>query len=176
MKIIKIAFLLILSTSLFSQSFYNFEVFDIDSNKFELNTLKGKKILVVNVASKCGYTKQYADLEKLYTTYKDSNFVIIAFPANNFLKQEPGTNSEIKEFCSVNYGVSFPMMAKISVKGDDIHPLYEWLTTKEKNLVMDSNVKWNFQKYMINEDGSLYNFASPRDNPLSEEIINWITK
>jgi len=165
-----------LSTGIFAQSFYNFTVYDVDSNKFELSQLKGKKVLIVNVASKCMYTKQYPNLEKLYQTYKDSNFVIIGFPANNFLKQEPGTNDEIKEFCTLNYGVTFPIMAKISVKGKDIHPLYKWLTSKEQNGVENSKVKWNFQKYMINEDGSLYGYVKPGKKPFTEKIIDWITK
>jgi glutathione peroxidase len=128
----------------------------------------------VNTASKCGLTPQYEDLEKLYKEYKDKNFVIIGFPANNFLSQEPGTNEEIATFCQVNYGVTFPMMAKISVKGDDIHPVYSWLTQKDKNGVMDSKVKWNFQKYMINENGELVDVAFPKEEPYSDKIVNWI--
>ena len=164
-----------MTSNLFAQSFYDFTVYDVDSNKFELSQLKGKKVLVVNVASKCMYTKQYPDLEKLYQTYKDSNFVIIGFPANNFMKQEPGTNEEIKEFCTLNYGVTFPIMAKISVKGKDIHPLYKWLTSKEQNGVENSKVKWNFQKYMINEDGSFHAYVKPGKKPFTEKIIDWIT-
>jgi len=165
-----------ISSATFSQnkSFYDFKVQTIDGENFDLSTLKGKKVLVVNTASKCGFTPQYEDLQKLYEKYKDKNFVIIGFPANNFMNQEPGSNQEIKQFCSANYGVTFPMMTKISVKGDDIHPLYQWLTEKERNGVMDSKVKWNFQKYMIDEDGNLVDMASPRTNPLDEQIINWI--
>jgi glutathione peroxidase len=174
MNFIKTLILVFISTVSFSQSFYDFEIYDIDSNKVDLHQFKGKKILVVNTASKCGFTPQYTDLEKLYKTYKDSNFVIIGFPANNFLKQEPGTNKEIKEFCSLNFGVSFPMMAKISVKGDDIHSLYIWLTSKDKNGLEDSKVKWNFQKYMINEDGTLHGYVNPNIEPFSDEIVNWI--
>ncbi len=166
----------IIAMSSFSQNIFDFKVLDIDSNEIKLSDFKGKKILIVNVASKCGFTKQYTDLEKLYETYKDSNFVIIGFPSNNFLKQEPGTNAEIKKFCSLNFGVSFPMMAKISVIGDDIAPLYKWLTNKDLNGVEDSKVKWNFQKYMINEDGTLFGHLSPNVNPLSDKIISWITK
>lgn len=156
------------------KSFYDFTVKDIDGNPFSLSTLKGKKVLVVNTASKCGFTPQYADLEKLYQEYKDKNFVIIGFPANNFMGQEPGTNEEIKNFCSVNYGVSFPMMSKISVKGKDMDPLYKWLTTKELNKVMDSNVGWNFQKYLIDEHGNLVDMAPSKEKPYSERIVNWI--
>ncbi|MGC9373693.1 MAG: glutathione peroxidase [Bacteroidales bacterium] len=175
-NIVLIILLAMISSATFSQnkSFYDFKVQTIDGENFDLSTLKGKKVLVVNTASKCGFTPQYEDLQKLYEKYKDKNFVIIGFPANNFMNQEPGSNQEIKQFCSANYGVTFPMMTKISVKGDDIHPLYQWLTEKERNGVMDSKVKWNFQKYMIDEDGNLVNMASPRTNPLDEQIINWI--
>lgn len=157
-----------------STSFYEFKVKTIDDEDFSLSSLKGKKVLVVNTASKCGFTPQYEDLQKLYEKYKNQNFVIIGFPANNFMSQEPGTNSEIKEFCSSKYNVTFPMMSKISVKGDDIHPLYQWLTKKELNGKMDSKVKWNFQKYMIDENGNLVDVAYSKTNPLDEQIINWI--
>lgn len=152
-----------------TQSFYDFTVQDIQGNQFALSQLKGKKVLVVNTASKCGFTPQYADLEKLYETYKDKNFVIVGFPANNFLRQEPGTNSQIEEFCQKNYGVTFPMMAKISVKGDDMHPLYKWLTESTK-----SSVSWNFQKYMIDETGKIVDFVSPSTKPFDKKIISWI--
>ena len=157
-------------------SIYDFTVNDISGNAFALSQLKGKKVLIVNTASKCGLTPQYEDLEALYKKYKDQNFVIIGFPANNFLSQEPGSNEQIAEFCKLNYGVSFPMMAKLSVKGDDQHPLYQWLTQKSLNGVMDSEVKWNFQKYLINTDGSLANVVNPKDQPFSEIIIQWIEK
>lgn len=156
------------------KSFHDFVVKDISGQEFDLKQLKGKKVLVVNTASKCGLTPQYEDLEKLYNEYKNQNFVIIGFPANNFMNQEPGTNEEISEFCEKNYGVSFPMMSKISVKGDDMHPLYEWLTNKEKNGKMDSKVSWNFQKYMINEAGKLVGYVKPRIKPYNEEIIAFI--
>jgi glutathione peroxidase len=176
-KNIAVIFLLLLGLQLFSQqSFYDFKVKSIDGSEFDFATLKGKKVLVVNTASKCGFTPQYADLEKLYKEYKDRNFVIIGFPANNFLSQEPGTNEEIKTFCSINYGVTFPMMEKISVKGKDIHPLYKWLTLKSENKVMDSKVKWNFQKYLINEDGTLFDVVYPSDEPYSDKIINWLNQ
>lgn len=157
-----------------TKSFYDFEVKDISGNTFDLASLKGKKVLVVNTASKCGNTPQYADLEKLYKEYKDKNFVIIGFPANNFMGQEPGTNEEIQNFCTINYGVTFPMMSKISVKGKDIDPLYQWLTSKELNGVMDSQVSWNFQKYMIDENGHLVDVVAPREKPYSEKIIAWL--
>lgn len=132
--------------------------------------------MIVNVASKCGLTPQYEALEQVYETYKDSNFVIIAFPANNFKEQEPGTNEEIKEFCSLNYGVTFPIMSKISVKGDDIHPLYKWLTTKELNSVSDSSIKWNFQKYLINTEGKIDHVINPWVKPDNKKITNWIVE
>jgi glutathione peroxidase len=155
-------------------SFYDLKTKTIDGKEFDFSSLKGKKVLVVNTASKCGYTPQYEDLEKLYQTYKDKNFVIIGFPANNFMRQEPGTNSEIKEFCTKNYGVAFQMMEKISVKGDDMDPVYLWLTSKIKNGKMDSEVKWNFQKYMIDEKGNLVDIAYSKEKPMSDKIVNWI--
>jgi len=130
--------------------------------------------MVVNTASKCGYTPQYADLQALYEKYQDQNFVVIGFPANNFMKQEPGSNKEIKEFCTSTYKVSFPMMGKISVKGKDMHPLYGWLTSKSLNGVMDSEVKWNFQKYLIDERGILVMVIDPGEKPNSERVIKWI--
>jgi glutathione peroxidase len=144
------------------ESFYEFTVKDIDGNDFSFSQLKGKKVLIVNTASRCGFTPQYADLEKFYEDHKDKNFIIIGFPANNFLGQEPGTDQEIKAFCQKNYGVTFPMMSKIDVKGKDIHPVYQWLTSKERNGVRDSEVKWNFQKYLINEEGVLVDILNPR--------------
>ncbi|MBN2481637.1 MAG: glutathione peroxidase [Bacteroidales bacterium] len=156
------------------KSFHDFQVTDIDGNVFDLGSLVGKKVLVVNTASKCGFTPQYADLEKLYKEYGNRNFVVVGFPANDFLGQEPGTDEEIKAFCQLNYGVTFPMMSKISVRGKDIHPLYEWLTSKELNGVMDSEVSWNFQKYMIDEAGNLIGMVPPRKNPNSDEILDWL--
>jgi glutathione peroxidase len=157
-----------------AKSFYDFTVKTINGEDFALSSLKGKKVLVVNTASKCGYTPQYADLEKLYKEYGGDHFVIIGFPANNFLSQEPGSNEEIENFCRVNYGVTFPMMAKISVKGKDIHPLYQWLTSKSLNGVMDSQVKWNFQKYLIDENGRLVDVVMTKESPYCERIISWL--
>ncbi|MCG8580941.1 MAG: glutathione peroxidase [Bacteroidales bacterium] len=157
------------------ESFYDFEVSTIDGKVFNLSELKGKKVMVVNVASKCGLTPQYEQLQKVYELYGGDDFTIIGFPANNFMKQEPGTNEEIATFCEKNYGVTFMMMSKISVKGDDIHPLYEWLTTGELNNFEDSKVKWNFQKYLINENGEIEKVISPKTKPDDKEIIDWIT-
>ena len=165
---------LIVTTGYSQTSFYDLKAKTIDGKDFSFASLKGKKILVVNTASKCGNTPQYKDLETLYQKYKDKNFVIIGFPANNFGHQEPGTNTEIKEFCSKNYGVTFPMMEKISVKGDDKDAVYKWLTEKKLNAKMDSEVKWNFQKYMIDEKGNLVDFVAPSDSPMSDKIVNWV--
>ena len=165
-----------LSTQLFSQTFYDLRSKTIEGKDFNFSDLKGKKVLIVNTASKCGYTPQYEELEKIYKEYKDNNFVIIGFPANNFLKQEPGTNEEIKAFCTKNYGVSFPMMQKISVKGDDQDVVYKWLTDKKQNGKMDSSVKWNFQKYLIDENGNLVDVLYSSEKPTSEKIVNWINK
>ena len=159
-----------------NKSFYDFNVTTIDGKEFPLSSLKGKKVLVVNVASKCGLTPQYAQLEKLYEKYKDKDFVIIGFPANNFMEQESGSYEEIAQFCSLNYGVTFPMMAKISVKGKEIAPLYQWLTEKKLNGKEDAAVQWNFQKFMIDENGNWVGFASPKESPFSEKIVTWIEK
>ncbi len=159
-----------------SKTLYDFKATTIDGQPFDLSTLKGKKVLIVNVASKCGYTPQYAQLEELYKKYSAENFVILGFPANNFMSQEPGTNAEIKDFCTSKYDVTFPMMAKISVKGKDIDPLYSWLTAKDQNGVLDAPVKWNFQKFMISEQGQVAGFAAPGDKPFDEKIISWIEK
>ncbi len=158
-----------------AQGIYDFTVKDIDGNDFSLSQLKGKKVMIVNVASKCGLTPQYEQLEQVYKEFKDENFVIIGFPANNFMKQEPGTDEEIKEFCTLNYGVTFPMMSKISVKGNDKAPIYEWLTSEELNGYKNSSVKWNFQKYLIDENGALAEVISPNVKPDNDKITSWIT-
>lgn len=180
MQLFKFLLLAIINISIMStinaqqKSFHDFSAKTIDGETLDFSSLKGKKVLVVNTASKCGLTPQYEDLEKLYEKYGGDRFTIIGFPANNFMSQEPGTNEEIKEFCEVNYGVTFQMMSKISVKGKDIDPIYKWLTSKEENGVMDSKVSWNFQKYMIDENGNLVDYVSPKENPMSDKIINWI--
>lgn len=156
------------------RTFHDFTMTTLEGEEFELAQLKGKKVLVVNTASKCGLTPQYAEMEELYKKYGGDKFVVLGFPANNFLKQEPGTDKEIAEFCTKNYGVTFLMFSKISVKGTDIHPLYSWLTQKELNGVEDAGVKWNFQKFMIDEDGKWAGVVGPRKSPLNEEIVNWI--
>ena len=157
------------------ESLYDFTVKDIYGEDFEFSDLKGKKIMIVNTASKCGLTPQYKGLENLYSKYKNDNFIIIGFPANNFLWQEPGSNEKIATFCEENYGVSFPMMSKISVRGSSMHPIYKFLTDKSKNGVISSSVSWNFQKYLINEDGTIHKVMSPRTKPEDQKIIDWIT-
>jgi glutathione peroxidase len=157
-----------------AKTLYDFKATTIDGKEFDFSSLKGKKVLIVNTASKCGFTPQYADLQKLYTTYGGDKFTIIGFPENNFLNQEPGTNEEIQNFCKVNYGVTFQMMAKVSVKGKDIHPVYKWLTQKSENGVLDAPVTWNFQKFMIDENGHVFGSVSPKEKPDSEKIVNWI--
>ena len=167
-------FILLFNITINAQSFFDYTVVDINGNNFALSQLKGKKVMVVNVASKCSLTPQYKQLEALFKKYQYSSFIIIGFPANNFMKREPGTNEEIKEFCSLNYGVTFPIMSKISVKGDDIAPLYQWLTKKELNGFDNSSVKWNFQKYLINENGEIEHVMNPWAKPDNKKIINWI--
>jgi glutathione peroxidase len=159
---------------MYKESLHQFKVTDLSGNIFDFSTLKGKKIMLVNTASKCGLTPQYKQLQELYSQFKDKNFVIVGFPANNFGKQEPGTNKEISEFCTLNYGVTFPMMAKISVKGDDMHAVYQFLTQKAKNGLEDSSVAWNFQKYLLDEDGYLVKVISPKTTPNNADIIKWI--
>ncbi|WP_348812623.1 glutathione peroxidase [Flavobacterium maritimum] len=163
-----------MNTPIAKETIYQFKVEDLSGNTFDFSTLKGKKIMIVNTASKCGLTPQYKDLEALYKEYKDKGFVIVGFPANNFASQEPGTNEEIAAFCQLNYGVTFPMMDKVSVKGDDMCAVYQFLTQKAKNGLQDSQVEWNFQKYLINEKGELEKVISPKTLPTDPEVVNWI--
>ena len=151
-------------------SIHSFKVKALDGTTINFADYKGKKILVVNTASECGYTGQYKDLQALYDKYKEK-LVIVGFPANNFGGQEPGSNEEIKTFCTKNYGVSFPMAEKISVKGNDIAPIYQWLTTKAKNGVLDASIKWNFNKFLLNEKGEILLKFDSGTNPMSEEIV-----
>jgi glutathione peroxidase len=153
---------------------YSFKVQDLSGNEFDFATLKGKKVIIVNTASKCGLTPQYKELQALYEKYKDQNLVIVGFPANDFMSQEPGTNEEIAEFCEINYGVTFPMMSKISVKEDDMAPIYKFLTQESENGFSDSQVEWNFQKYLINQNGQLEKVVGPRISPTDKEIVDWI--
>lgn len=157
------------------KTLYDFQAKTIDGKDFDFSSLKGKKVMLVNTASECGFTPQYADLQTLYDKYKSTGkFEIIGFPCNQFGGQEPGSNSEIKTFCTKNYGVTFQMMEKIDVKGDNQHPIYKWLTHKDENGVEDSEVKWNFNKYLIDENGHYVRHAPSSEKPGSEEITNWI--
>lgn len=153
---------------------YNYKVTDLKGKQFDFASLKGKKILIVNTASKCGLTPQYKLLESIFKQYQDKNFVIVGFPANNFASQEPGSNEEIETFCQLNYGVTFLMMSKVSVKGDDMCPVYQFLTQKAKNGLQDSEVQWNFQKYLIGTTGKLEKVVSPKVLPTDNEIVKWI--
>lgn len=156
------------------QSPLDFVVKDIDGKEVKLSDYKGKVVLIVNVASKCGLTKQYAALEAQYDKYKDQGFVILGFPANEFGQQEPGTNAEIKEFCTSKYEVSFPMFEKIVVKGKGIHPLYKYLTEEETAGKLAGNIPWNFTKFLVGRDGKLAARFEPRDTPDSKKVIEAI--
>ena len=153
------------------KSIYDFTMNDIDGNSVNLGNFKGKVLLIVNVASKCGFTGQYAGLEKLYQTHSSNGLVVLGFPANNFMGQEPGTEAEIKHFCSLNYGVTFPMFAKISVKGKTQHPLYEFLTSKETNPHFDGAISWNFNKFLIGREGTILGRFGSRTAPDDEELV-----
>jgi glutathione peroxidase len=178
--------MLVLSATLTGDSIYDFKVPGLDGNDIDFSKFKGKKIMIVNTASYCGNTKQYADLEKLYETHKDK-LVIVGFPANNFGAQEPGTNSEIKEFCQKNYGVSFPMADKVSVKGDDIHPLFKWLVEKSNEMAngvseedntrkkfLQDPITWNFTKFILDENGNLIAVIHNKVNPMSEDVLKYL--
>lgn len=156
------------------KSIYDFKVKDIDGNEVDMTKYKGKKLLIVNVASECGYTPQYKGLEWLYKNYKDSNLVILGFPCNDFSEQEPKGEKDIKTFCQKNYGVTFPMMSKIVIKGENGHPLYKWLQQKSENGVQDNEVKWNFNKFMISEDGSFQGYLPSKILPNDRIITDWI--
>lgn len=159
----------IMSETAETPSIHSFSVKELDGGTIKFSDFKGKKILVVNTASECGYTPQYKDLETLYEKYKNK-LVIVGFPANNFGGQEPGTNADIKSFCQKNYGVTFPMAEKISVKGEDAAPIYQWLTHKDQNGVLDAEIKWNFNKFLLDENGHIIAKFDSKVTPMSEEI------
>lgn len=154
-------------------SIHSFKVKSIEGKTIDFASFKGKKILVVNTASKCGYTPQYDALQKVYNQYKDK-LVIVGFPANNFGGQEPGSDSEIQDFCKANYGVSFPMASKVSVKGSDMAPIYKWLTSKTENGVLDAEVGWNFGKFLLDENGKLLQYFPSKVKPDSDEILKFV--
>ena len=155
-------------------SIHEFKVENINGEEFDFSSLNGKKIMVVNTASKCGLTPQYEKLEALYQKYKNDNFIIIGFPSNDFMGQEPGSNEEIIAFCKKNYGVSFPMMSKVKVKGNNKCDIYSFLTSKSQNGLEDNKVQWNFQKYLLDENGFLVKVLSPRTAPDDPQISRWI--
>jgi len=157
------------------ESFYDLKAKNINGEMVDFSQFEGKKVLIVNTASKCGFTPQYEGLQKLHEDYAGEDFVIIGFPSNDFMKQEPGTEEEIQAFCEKNYGVEFLMMSKVVVKGDDKHPVYQWLTQKAKNGAKDSKVSWNFQKYMISESGELIEVFGTKVKPQDEKIVSLIT-
>lgn len=155
---------------------YDFTVQDIDGKSVPLSAFKGKVLLIVNVASKCGFTGQYEGLQKLYTTHTNRGFVVLGFPANDFLWQEPGTEAEIKSFCTLTYGVTFPMFSKITVKGKDIHPLYAYLTSKETNPQFGGSISWNFNKFLIGRDGAVVGRFGSRTKPDDKELVEALDK
>jgi glutathione peroxidase len=169
----KIALLALLLSGFLASSIYDFKVDGLDGKTIDFSAYKGKKIMIVNTASKCGNTPQYAELEQLYEKYKDK-LVIIGFPANNFGAQEPGSNDEIKEFCTKNYGVSFPMAAKVSVKGDDIAPLFKYLVNEAKALGFEDPIKWNFTKFLVDENGKLITVIHNKVKPMSEDVLKYL--
>ena len=156
------------------KSFYDLEANTIDNEEIMMSQFKGKKILIVNVASECGYTPQYENLQKLYQN-NYNNLYILAFPSNDFLNQEPGSSSEIKEFCKVNFGIKFDIFEKVSVNGENIHPIYNWLSNKELNGWNSQKPSWNFNKYLIDENGNLIGYWGAAIDPLSDEILSKIT-
>ena len=155
-------------------SFYDIKVKTIDGDDFDLSTFKGKKLLVVNVASKCGLTPQYKQLEELYKEYKTQNFEVLAFPSSDFANQEFNDSQKILSFCKKNYGVTFPIFEKVSVKGKSKHFIYQWLTEKNKNGKKNVSVLWNFQKFTIDENGQWVDYFSPTTSPKSKKIVKWI--
>jgi glutathione peroxidase len=159
------------SSVVLPKSIHQFKVTGLDGGEIDFSTFKGKKILIVNTASGCGYTPQYKDLQALYDQHNDK-LVIVGFPSNDFGGQEPGTNDEIKSFCTKNYSVSFPMAEKVSVKGENAAPIYQWLTKKEKNGVLDAEIKWNFNKFLLNENGEIIAKFESSTNPLSKDITD----
>ena len=158
------------------QNLHSFKVNDIDWKLFDMASLKGKKVMVVNTASECGFTHQYKNLQELYLKFKDSNFIIIGFPCNQFGGQEPGSEKEIKSFCSKNYGVTFPMMSKVDVNGKNQAAIFKWLTTKELNGVSGGNVAWNFNKFLIDENGNFVEHLASTTDPMSDKVTKWIKK
>lgn len=157
-----------------ASSFFDLQAIDIHGEQVPMSRFKGNKLLVVNTASECGFTPQYKQLQELYEAYKDKGLVVIGFPSNDFGRQEPGSEAEIEAFCSKNYGITFPMMAKVHTKGGEQHPVYRWLTNKSLNGVMDASVSWNFEKFLIDENGLLVDNLGSGSDPMSERVLNWL--
>ena len=157
-----------------ASTFHALSALDIHGKTLSMQELKGRKVMVVNTASECGYTPQYEQLQELYEAYKDKGLVIIGFPCNQFGGQEPGSEQQIESFCQKNYGVTFPLMSKVEVKGDGQHLVYQWLSSKEQNGVMDSSVKWNFHKYLVDENGNLVMSLESGVSPLDERVLAWL--
>jgi glutathione peroxidase len=157
-------------------SFHDLSATDISGNLVRMDQFAGRKVMVVNTASECGFTKQYQQLQELYEQYRDQGLVILGFPSNDFGGQEPGSESQIASFCEKNYGVTFPMMAKVNITGDKPHAVYHWLMNKEQNGVMDAPVKWNFNKFLIDEQGRLVKYLPSSADPLGEEVLDWVGK
>jgi glutathione peroxidase len=171
MKTLLFSFLI--AAALAATSIYDFKVPGLQENEIDLAQFKGKKIMIVNTASKCGLTPQYEELEQLYKKYQ-GKLVIIGFPANNFKQQEPGSKEEIAEFCKKNYGVTFPMADKVSVKGDDIAPIFKWLVDEAAKKGINDPITWNFTKFLVDEKGNLVTVFSPRTTPMSEEVLKYL--
>lgn len=153
---------------------HDFKVNDLQGNSFDFAKLKGKKVMIVNTASECGLTPQYTELQELYEEKKDKDFVVIGFPCNDFGAQEPGSAGEIKTFCSKNYGVTFPIMEKVTVKGEQKHPVYDWILKESEKNGSASEIEWNFQKFLFDEDGAFAKCLAPTVTPKDEQIITWL--
>lgn len=164
------------ATPTVEDSMYEFTMKDIDGKDVKLDTYKGKVVMIVNTASRCGNTPQYEGLQKIYDKYKDKGFVVLGFPANNFMGQEPGSDEEIKEFCTLNYNVTFPMFSKISVKGADQHPFYSFLTHKETNPGFDGDITWNFEKFLTDRNGKIIARFTPKTKPEDPKVVEAIEK
>lgn len=176
MRYLVLFFALLISAQLSSQTknLYDFTATTIDGETFNFESLKGKKVLIVNTASECALTPQFKKLQELYEEYGGDEFEIIGFPCNDFGKQDPAINEVIYDFCKNKYNVTFRMMEKISIKGDSPHPVYKWLTSSKENGVLDAKVTWNFQKFMIDENGEVVDFVAPIKSPKNNRIINWL--
>lgn len=177
-QLIIILFLLVNGHFAFAQdnSFYSLSALTIDGEEFPFDQLRGKKVMIVNTATKCSLSPQFKTLQKLFNDYGDKNFIVLGFPSNDFAKREPGSNKEIKSTVERRFGVTFPMMQKISINGENIHPVYQWLTQKELNGIMDSEIKWNFQKYLVDEKGILFDIIDPIKKPDGGKVIGWIER